>query len=67
MVTDFWKANPLGARDDIIKGFIHNLTILKKMSKQWAHNKRLQEEHSLRKIESDLVAFENDQGGIFIS
>lgn len=33
MVTNFWKENPLGERENVIVGAIHNLTELKKMSK----------------------------------
>jgi len=65
MATDFWKANPPGAGGHITNGFIHNLVELNKMSKSWAHNKRTQDDHSLRQIESELTVFENEQGGLY--
>eukprot|EP00253_Pinus_taeda_P032108 PITA_32108 len=63
MVTDFWKRNPLGERVSVTDGFIHNLAELKKMSRNWAHNKILQEDLELRQIEVEIGLFEQDQGG----
>lgn len=37
------------------------------MSNLWAHNKRVQEEHSLCEIEYEIAAFENDLGGMYTS
>lgn len=67
MVTEFWKENPPGTGSNSSHRFVQNLSELKKMSKQWAHNKRIQEDHSLLLIESDLSIFENDLGGLYNS
>eukprot|EP00253_Pinus_taeda_P018951 PITA_18951 len=67
LVTDFWKENPPRRREDNTRRFIQNLTNLKRMSKIWAHNKRIQEEQTLCRIESKITAFENDLGGIYTS
>jgi len=63
MVTYFWKRNPPDARGNIAKGFSHNLTELKRLSKIWAHNKRVKDDQALRQAESEIAEFENDQGG----
>ena len=47
--------------------FISNLIDLKKLSKNWAHHKRLQDDHSLKQIENDLEVFETEQGGLYRS
>ena len=41
LVTNFWKAHPADARGSVAEGFMHNLKELKKLSKIWAHNKRV--------------------------
>jgi len=37
------------------------------MSKLWAHNKRIQEDQTLCRIESEIATFENNLGGIYSS
>eukprot|EP00253_Pinus_taeda_P016512 PITA_16512 len=67
MISDFWRANPPGRREDSSRRFIQNLIALSKMSKLWAHNKRTQEDQTLCKIEADIVTFENNLGDIYSS
>ena len=66
MVTDFWKTNSPRVRGVEITGFICNLAELKKMSKIWAHQKRIQDDQDLRQIEIELEVFENALGGLYI-
>lgn len=63
MVIEFWMSNPLGARGNIINSFLHNLLELKKLSKIWAHNKRILDAQSLRQIKADIATYENNHGG----
>jgi len=50
-----------------MEGFINNLSKLKKLSKNWAHHKRIQDDLTLWQIELELVNFENDLGGLYSS
>lgn len=67
MVKNFWKAHPPDARRNIAEGFVSNLKELKKLSKIWAHNKRVQDDRTLRETEAEIVDYENDKGGVFSS
>jgi len=67
MVTDFWKSHPPNARGHIAEGFSHNLKEQKRLSKMWAHNKRVQDDQTLRDTEAEIVVYENNQGGVFTS
>lgn len=48
LVTEFWKENLPGERGNATKGFINNLTEVKKMTKHWAQEKKLQDDETLR-------------------
>lgn len=43
---------------------MHNLKELKRLSKIWAHNRRFQDDKTLREIEDEIDDFENNQGGV---
>lgn len=64
-ITNFWKRNPPGVRGLATVGFIHNPAELIKMSKIWAHKKRLKDDQALRQIEIDLDVFEKELGGLY--
>lgn len=65
MVIEFWKTNPPGFGGTTSCGFISKLTNPKKLSKNWAHHKTLQDDHLLKQIENELEVFEKEQGGLY--
>lgn len=67
MVKSFWQAHPLAAKGNIAEGFVSNLKEFKKLSKAWAHNKRVMDDRTLRETEVEIVAYENAIGGVFTS
>lgn len=62
LVTDYWKSHPPAAGGNIAEGFAHNLSELKRLSKRWAHNKRLKDEQTLRDTEVEITELEDEHG-----
>jgi len=47
MITDFWKSHPLATGGNKVEGFAHNLIEMKRLSKIWAHKKRIKDDQTL--------------------
>lgn len=67
MIMDFWRAHPPAAGGNIAEGFSHNIIEMKRLSNLWAHNKRIQDDETLRGAETKIVDFENNLGGVYRS
>lgn len=67
MFTDFWKSHPPDAGGNIAEGFAHNLIEMKRLSKKWAHNKRIKDDQSLINAKKEIVEFENNLDGVYKS
>lgn len=67
LVTNYWRTHPPTTERIISKGFAKKIKEIKSLSKQWAHKKRLQEDHTLKQIEEAIEKYENDHEGIFSS
>jgi len=65
MVTEYWQRNPIRKDENFTEGFIRKLTKLKRISKLWAHQKRLRDDHIFREAEKILASYEDEAGGIF--
>lgn len=63
LVTKFWQTNPILDNEDHTDGFIRKLTELKKISKMWAHQKRINDDKSLREAEEAIAAHEDITDG----
>lgn len=66
MLKQYWKAHPPGVGGNITEGFTHNLMELKRLSKTWAHNKRIKDDQSLLKAEEEIAEIEKDLVGAYI-
>lgn len=62
LVTDYWKSHPPTAGGNIAEGFSHNLSELKRLSKIWAHNKRLMDEQTLGDTKAEIADLEDEHG-----
>jgi len=59
MVTNFWKSHPPATSGNIVEDFAHNLIEMKRLSKIWAHNKRIKDDQTLMNEEKEIVELEN--------
>jgi len=67
LVTDYSKSHPPTIGGNIAETFAHNLRNLKKLSKRWAHNKRLMDDQTLRSVEAEIDSMEDEHGRAYIS
>lgn len=67
MVTEYWQNNPIRDGENLIEGFTRKLSELKRISKLWAHQKRLRDDQTLSEAERIIATHEEDEGGIFPS
>jgi len=65
MVTDYWQSHPITEEENFSEGFIRKLSLLKRISKIWAHDKRLRDDQSLKEAEEIIASREAEDGGIF--
>eukprot|EP00253_Pinus_taeda_P032607 PITA_32607 len=67
LVQNFWNSNPIRDNEDISTGFVRKLSELKQITKNWAHQKRIQDNQTLQDAEKAIAAFEEQSTGTFPS
>eukprot|EP00253_Pinus_taeda_P030204 PITA_30204 len=65
LVQNFWNTNPIRDNEDISAGFVRKLSELKRITKIWAHQKRIQDNQTLQDAEKTIADFEAQSSGIF--
>lgn len=59
LITDYCNSNTLATGGNITEGFIHNLSEHRRLTKTWAHNKRLMDEKTVRDTKVEIAEFES--------
>jgi len=67
LVSDYWQSNPIMEREDHTVGFIRKLTKLKRISRNWAHQKRKNDDNILREAERAIASYEDSSNGTFLT
>jgi len=67
LVTDFWQNNRIMENENLTEGFIRKLTELKRVSKHWAHQKRIRDDQTLKEAEKMITLYEDSSDGTFPS
>lgn len=67
LVQEYWQNNPISGNEDLSAGFVRKLTDLKLITKNWAHQKRIQDNHTLTEAERVIGEFEDSSTGTFSS
>eukprot|EP00253_Pinus_taeda_P033090 PITA_33090 len=65
LVTDYWQNNPIRDHENLTEGFIRKLTKLKRISKHWAHQKRIRDDQTLKEAERIITSYDDSSDGIF--
>eukprot|EP00253_Pinus_taeda_P008270 PITA_08270 len=65
LVQKFWNTNPIRDNEDISAGFVRKLSKLKRITKIWAHQKRIQDNQTLQDAEKAIAVFEAQSSGTF--
>lgn len=67
MVSNYWQSNPIMDLEDHTVGFLRKLTELKRISRNWAHQKQKNDDNILREAEQAIASFEDSSNGTFLS
>jgi len=67
LVQNYWRTNPIRDDEDISVGFVRKLTELKQITKNWAHQKRIHDNLTLKEAEKVIAEFEESSTGTFPS
>jgi len=67
LVHNYWQSNLYREGEDISVGFVRKLTELKQITKHWAHQKRIQDNQTLKEAEKVIAEFEDSSSGNFSS
>eukprot|EP00253_Pinus_taeda_P025504 PITA_25504 len=67
LVQNYWRTNPIRDDEDISVGFVRKLTDLKHLTKNWAHQKRIQDNLTLEEAEKVIAEFKESSIGTFPS
>eukprot|EP00253_Pinus_taeda_P008242 PITA_08242 len=65
LVTEYWQNNPIREQEELSAGFVRKLAELKCLSKHWAHQKRITDDHTLIEAEKAIAAYETSSDGIY--
>jgi len=67
LVHNYWRTNLIREDEEISVGFVRKLTELKQITKNWAHQKRIQDNQTLKEAEKVIAEFEDSSSGTFPS
>lgn len=67
LVSDYWKSNPIKDEEEFTAGFIRKLSELKRISRNWAHMKRINDDKILKGAEHAIAAFEDSSGATYLA
>lgn len=62
MVTDYWNSHPLTSRRWKVVGFYNNLHHLKRLSIDWAKQKKAREDLAISELESQIANLMDEHG-----
>lgn len=65
LVQEYWQNNPIRENEELSAGFVRKLTELKRITKIWAHQKRIKDNLTLNEAERVIAEFENSSIGTF--
>eukprot|EP00253_Pinus_taeda_P033651 PITA_33651 len=65
LVHEYWQNNPIREEEELSAGFVRKLTELKQITKNWAHQKRIQDNHTLNEAERIITEYKNSTSGTY--
>lgn len=67
LVSEYWRTNPILDVEDHTAGFIRKFSELKRISRNWAHQKRLNDDNMLKEAERAIATYDDSSNGTFLS